>query len=334
MAVPMTSALEGAAGNIVPNGFERDFIDIVFGSESTAQVVPQIPSDCRWILEFLVDTIPLVVDGMEPDWIGESEKKPQDYVAFEYATLTGKELALLTGSKDLLLRNSSIDVEGVITIHAAKGYDVKLDKAIMGVGTPAAWGANGSFKLACEAAVNNVYDAGAVDGAGNLVYNDVAEFFSAMLGELEGNENWDEASTRWFIRPRMKQVLRDERTILGVPLLVTNISGQDGGVNTIYGHPVTWVMDKKWPIHTSGAQYDVFLVDMSKVAIGVKPDGISYAKSTEASYTDAGSGDLVSAFENDETVYRWHAIFAFTVVDEEAVVGGLVGGDATGEYFY
>lgn len=315
MAVPMTVALEGAAGNLVPTGYERTVINLTVNNPIAGLVVPQIPAMSKWILEFINDSIPLVIDGMEPDFIDEDEKKPQDYMAFDYADLCGEELALLTGSKDLLLQNSTVPIEPLIALEAAKGYSRKLDKVILGLGTPAGWGATGSFKLAAEAAVGNVFD--------GSDYDDVCLFFSAMLGELEDNENYNEATTRWFVRTRMKQALRDARTEYGAPLLVTDLRGDSGLVQSIYGVPVTWVPNSYMPLHTSGAPIDVFGADMSKVAIGVKPDGISYASSNVASYTSAATGELVSAFENDETVYRWVAIYAFNVVDEEAVVEGF-----------
>lgn len=305
MAVPMTVATEGAAGGIVPNDFEREVISLTAG---TSQVVRAIPSSRRYFLERINDSIPATYNGMEPDWVDELDKKHQDYVQLKAVPLNGKELTLLTAATDRLLENSVASLDTLFGEEAIKGFANKLDKAILGNGTPAVWGSQADLKTAATDASQ------VVDGA-DAGITDYGIFFSAILAHLEANDNWDESQTVWFVKRSARQYLRDERTTNGEPLFVPNAIQENGSVGSIYGLPVYWVDAGKFP-----DDIDVFCVDMSKVAWGVKADAVRFEKSDVAAYTV--SGNLVSAFERNETVYKWFGMYAFNIIDITGVAAG------------
>lgn len=311
MAVPMTVATEGAAGNLVPSDFEREVINLTVGD---ARVAGRIPANRKYFLERVNDSIPVTYSGMDPDWVDELDSKHQDYMEFKDVTLHGKELTLLTAMTDMLLTNSVVAMESEAAREAMKGFAKKVDAAILGLAgaTPSNWTYDdGGWVANFE---NAVTITGQVKDGGS--YTDIALFFSAMLAELEANENFDEQSAVWFIAPSAKQYVRDGRTSNGQPLFLPDINSQDGTLGTIYGIPVVWVLASTMP-----ATRDVFLVDMSKVVFGVKADNIGFDKSNVAAYTKDGA--LRSAFEKNETVYKWFSMYAFNIVDPQAIVAGI-----------
>lgn len=316
MAIPMSVATEGAAGNLVPNDFERTVIELTVGE---SEVLKRIPASSRYFLERINDVVPVTYTGMTPQFIDEGGVKQQSYPVFVNAPLNGHELAVLTAATDRLVENSVVALESLIAREAVKGFAKVLDDAIMH-NAPTSWdcpayagSVDADFENACIQTGQIVTGGGTVD--------DVAKFFSAMLAHLEANENWDQAQTVWFVRRGARQAIRDGRTSNGEPLFVPDPINQDGRQGSIYGIPVQEVVDSKWP-----TDYDAFIVDMSKVAWGAKADAIKYAKSNTAAYTV--SETLVSAFEKNETVYKWSGMYAFTIIDLQAVAGGKAIEDA------
>lgn len=306
----MTVATEGVAGNLVPSDFETTVIELTVGA---SEVVSRIPQSQIYFLERINDVIPVTYTGMVPTFIGEGVSKAKDDVVFVNAPLNGHELAVMTAATDRLIENSVVALESLLAREAVKGFAKVLDDAIMH-NAPSSWDTP-SYSGSVEADFENacIQTGQIVTGGGSV--DDVAKWFSAMLAHLEANENWDQSSTVWFIRRSARQAFRDGRTSQGAPLFVPDPTNQDGRSGSIYGIPVQEVVDSKWP-----TDYDAFIVDMSKVAFGVKADAIKFAKSDTAAYTEGST--LVSAFEQNKTVYKWHGMYAFTIIDLQAIAGG------------
>lgn len=293
MAVPMQDAVEGLLGNLTPTDFERGFLELVFGE---SQVAIAIPADSTYLMDRADDTISIVASGIEPTWISEGDAKPPEAAEFSTVDLNGVELAVLTAISDRLLRDSVQDVEAAVLNEAAKGFANVLDEAMLG-NPPGGWGSD-----------LNAAAVAAGFGHDGADYSDVALFFSAMLADLEGNANFKRGSTVWFVSTSAWQAIRDGRTSNGEPLFIEDITGDSGVVGRIYGRPVYEVEASKF---TGGI--DVICADLSKIVFGKRFGATQYDSSSEASYAATDEGSLRSAFQRNETVYKWYDMYAFNV---------------------
>lgn len=299
----MRDAVEGANGKLTPDQAAQ-LIELIV---KTSEVAGTLLRDSRHFISLknTVANIPTLTSGVAATWIDENDVKPASSMTFSSVTLTCKELAVLVPVSDRLLNDSYVDLDSLVVEQLSKEFAVKLDKAIMGVDTPVAWGANASFNAAATAASGNTFN-----GAS---YADTALLFSAMLGEVEGNNNLERSALMFYVSPVVYQVLRDARTSQGAPLFVADPMTQNGAVGRIYGVPVTEVSADKFPTGV-----DAFLVDRSKAIFGTRYDTVRVAKSNEAMYTSGES--FRSAFERDETIWRGYNCYAFNVTDAEGFV--------------
>lgn len=303
MAIPMRDAVEGANGKLTPDQAAQLISLIVKASE----VAGTLLRDARHFISLRnsVANIPTLTSGVAATWIDENDIKPASSMTFSSVTLTCKELAVVVPVSDRLLNDSYVDLDALVAQEISNEFANKLDKAIMGVDTPVAWGANASFNAAATAASGNTFNA--------ISYSDTAKLFSAMLGAVEGNANLDRSALMFYVSPAVYQVLRDARTSQGAPLFVTDPMSENGAIGRIYGVPVTEVSADKFPTGV-----DAFLVDRSKAVFGTRYDTVRVARSNEATYTNGGN--LRSAFERDETLWRAFNCYAFNVTDVEGFV--------------
>jgi HK97 family phage major capsid protein len=294
MAVPLRDSIEGTLGNLTPTDFERGFLELIFGA---SEVAIAIPESSAYMMSRADDTISIIASGLVPEWISEVGEKPPDAAEFSTVDLNGVELSVLTAVSDRLLRDSVQDLESAILNEAAKGFANVLDQAILGNGTPAGWGSDLNTSAAAAGFSHHGAD-----------YTDVALFLSDMLGDLEGNDNFDRTEAVWLVSSSAWQSIRDGRTSNGEPLFIDDPAGESGVLGRIYGLPVYEVKSGKF-----AGGVDVFLVDMSKVVFGKRFNATQYDTSTEAAYAATAAGDLRSAFQHNETVYKWFDMFAFNI---------------------
>lgn len=311
MAIPFSVAVEGAAGNLVPTDYRADLLELTMGR---SQVVPAIPTDSKYFMERLDDSFPITISGMYAGETSELEIKNYTSPEVSAAPLVAAEMTAWTASTDRLIENSVVAIVSMFQREALKAFVNLLDAWILGgtiagSTTPAGWGGgthSGDLTTAAVAA-GNVYN--------GVTYTSLYLLLSAMVNDvIDANDVIEEDSTVWLVRRGSKQAIREAQDPDGQYMFATNPESDDGSVGNLLGYRVYFVDNLKYP-----TDVDLYLVDMSKILFGVKGDGIGYDETQYTSYPDAGTGSLVPAWLRNETVYKWHQMYAFTVFYDEGV---------------
>ena len=310
MAIPFSVAVEGAAGNLVPTDYRAEMLELTVGR---SQVVPAIPTDSRYYMERVDDSFPVTISGMYPAETSEKEIKQHASPEVSSVPLVAAEMTAWTVSTDRLVDNSLVAIMTMFQREALKGFANTLDAWLLGgtIGgstTPTSWGGTYSGDLTTAAvAAGNVYN--------GITYTSMYLLLSAMLNDVvDSNDLINEDRVVWLIRRGAKQAIREAQDPDGQYVFVPDPTADNGSVGSLFGYPVYFVDNAKFP-----TDVDLYLVDMSKVLFGIKGDGIDFDSTDKTSYPTAGTGALIPAWLYNERVYKWHQMYAFTVYYDNGV---------------
>jgi len=275
---------EGPSGGfLVPGQYYEELIELLrpmsVVRNAGAVVMPMIGSL----------TMPKQTGGASAEYVGENKDIPTSEPTFGNLTLRERILAALVPISNQLIRTSSPRADEVVLNDLLRAIAQREDKGFLlddGVGNKPRGLLNwvlAANKITANATVNitNITtDLGKAEGA--LVASDV------MM-----------VAPGWVMHPKTFVYLRNLRT-----------------TNEAYAFPEMQIVDpgtrlsmlRNYPVYTTSqlpivsSKTKVILADFNDVLIG-DAETLEIATSTEAAYM-AASGQLVSAFSQDQTLMR------------------------------
>lgn len=303
MTPPITSTVHLTAGHLNPTTVVDFLIDSTRKQSEVLQYLLKGPQNLLTIPGNDVD-VPVLGSGIGANWLAsEGAVKPKSDITLSFINIELVEMAVVVPISDRAIQDSIVPMGNLIRTEIARDFARLLDTAIMTNGVAYGWGAD--FNDSATSAGNTF------NGAS---YADFGLLASAMIGSLEqAGYAYNRKDFAFFFAPNVWQVLRDARTSTGSPLFLMNPVAESGVVGTIYGIPVYEVAGNKFP---SGV--DLFLVDRSVVHIARNVNGVSIENLGPVAYTN-NSGNLVSAAELDQTVFRGTGRYGMNISNDEGV---------------
>ena len=270
-----------SGGALVPEVVSAEIIELLYGKtvfmEGNPMIVP-MPTGSA--------TIPKITAGTAASWVGENAGPNADEPTFGHVRLSARKLRVTTPMSNDWLRRTSPAAEAAVIRDILRAGSLAINTAFLR--------ADGSeFQptgLLNQVAAGNKFDA---NGTVNLA-NVTVDLGKCWLA-LEGNDV-DIDSGYWMWAPRTENYLRSLRDTNGnFAFRPELLAGQMMGSPTAYTTAI--------PINLGGGtESEIYFANMGDIAVG-EALAAEVTVSTEASYKDSG-GNLVSAFDNDESVIR------------------------------
>jgi HK97 family phage major capsid protein len=242
---------------------------------------------------------------------GDAGLKQTTYAAWKNVRLIAEEIAALIVVPNNVLNDSSVKIWDKMKPEMAEAIGRALDAAVLfGTGKPSSWPAalgpqaitasntvtHGASAIDVGDDVNNVLAAVAADGfmpSGIVMAPQLRYTFQGLRDSQKGlifQPNDPGVSNSMF----GSSVNARRGTLWGMPAMTT-LSGVFGDEDTASANAV-----------------ELFAVDWSQVIIGVRQD-ITLDFSNSASISDASGAIQLNAFQQDSTIGRVVARFAYAV---------------------
>ena len=234
--------------------------------------------------------------------VGENADAVATQPTFGSVALTAKKILGVIPTSNDLLRYNAVGVDRVILNDAVEGLRVGEDgDFIRGNGV----GATPKGARYIAPAATNLFTMTATPDV-DKVGTDLKKL---MLALAQANVPFDQCG--WIGAPRTKLYLQFQKNTNGVPVYPELKDGQ------LLGFPFYDTTGVPVNLGSGGNESELYFMNFGKAVIG---DGIDMAidLSTEASYKD-GSGTMISAFSQDQTVVRVICANDFGMVVDEAV---------------
>ncbi len=308
VAKALSSSSGPGGGFWVPEEFSSEFLEL----RSGATVVRKLGAT-SWPMETGTLTVPGLASGASATYIGENMGSRASKVVPRQLKFSAKKQEVVLPLSNDLIRRSSGRADGIVKRSALNAMSQKEDITFLrGPGTEFT-----PRGLRYWTHANNII---AANNAINLA-NVFADLGKAMRLVEESNATF--ASPGWAFTPRTKTFL----------LTLTDGNGNrpfqaqiDNG--TLMGFPFQITNQLPNNLGAGGDESEIYYGDWIDAAIGESLQLIVEV-SNEASYRDE-NGDLVSAFERDETVIKMIAEHDFQVTHDRsfAIITGVKWGAA------
>lgn len=298
MAIPIIRP--GFGTDLLP----RDITEQVFQTSARTSVIQQL---CRSTpLPSTGKAIPVVTGKPSAGWVSEGGRKPVSDATIGAKTMDPKKLAVIVPFSKEYLRDTRIDLFGMLRPMIADAFALALDAAaIKGTSTP--------FPNYLYQTTNTV-ELGASSVATGGIYKDFVNLLGTVADEGKGY--------------RVNAFVADttaETTVLGSvdssgrPLFNSNAQ-TDGSVGSILGRPLYYSDQVATPIvagtpNTGGIR--VLAGDFSQAVYGIAED-IAYDISTQASIVLADGTTTLHLWQNNLVALLAEAEFGFLVNDVQA----------------
>ncbi len=287
-----------AGGYIIPPGYSADLIELLYNKTAVRQlgaVSKPMPNGQM--------TEPKVTSGITAQYIGENAGQNAQQPVFGVIGLSWKKLRALVPISNDSIRYSSPRSDDAVRNDMVNAFRVGEDLAFLR--SPGSGTSPKGIKYWIPAANSNA--AQSADGSDlTLVIDDL---FS-LPRRLE-EANIPMISPGFVISPRTKYFLMSVRDSVGQFYFLEEMRR-----GMLIGYP--FVSTNQVPSNLGGGQdeSDITFGDFADAIIG-ESDELLIDVSTEASYKDEG-GNLVSAFDLDQTVLRGIARHDFVVRRQES----------------
>jgi HK97 family phage major capsid protein len=278
----LVASVAADGGFIIPPAYSEELIELLYNQTAIRKLgATIIPMPTGSI------TIPKVTGGVTASYVGEVTSPNATKPTLGSISLSYKKLRVTVAISNDLLRFSSPSADSLVRNDITNQMKVKEDSTFLR-------GAGGVFSpkgLRYLALSGNVF---AANGTVNLA-NVTLDLGKAIL-KLEEN-NIPFIKPGWVFAPRTRQYLVTVRDGNGNFAFRQEMLG-----GTLWGFP--FVSTNQVPKNLGGGtdESEVYLADFNDVLVGETSD-MNIDTSQEAAYLDE-SGNLVSAFANDQTVLR------------------------------
>lgn len=271
----LNTIVPSEGGVLVPQTYSREMIDLLYADTILEKLsISKIGVNGQLKIRRLAS-------GSTATYMGEGKVAPKTNPTFDEIMLVPKKIGAKVVVTNDLLRSNDISADQWIIRDLRKQFAIKIDvTALYGAGTqyvPA-----GLDKLG-------------ITSIGSSTTAFTADTPLAIVAELDA-ENVSEAGRAWVMHPRMW-------------LYIANLKATDGKFifpevrndKMLFGYPIIKSTSVSYTAGSPGYS-DIFLGSWPEFIMG---DQMSFelAYSREGSYTN-DSGNVVSAFERDESIIR------------------------------
>lgn len=307
IAASLNKLTTGAGGVLVPTNLSREVIELLRPKSVVRKLGTRgVPLNNGNL------TIPRLKGGAVVSYIGSDSDVPVTQQEFDDLKLSAKKLAALVPiSNDLLAASaSSPNVDGIVVGDLTSALSAREDKAfIRDDGN-----SNTPKGLRYWAPIANVF---AATNSGTPTLSQVDTDLNKALFKLE-NANANMSSVGWIMNPRTFRYLaslRDGNGNKAYPELDQGyLKGYQVGMTTQV--PANLTVGTGSTATTDGSE--IYLADFGDCFIG-EDEQLLIDYSKEATYKD-GSGNVISAFQRDQTLIRVIAKHDFGPRHVESVV--------------
>lgn len=307
IAASLNTLTAGAGGVLVPTNLSREVIELLRPKSVVRRLgTRSVPLNNGNL------TIPRLKGGAVVGYIGADSDISTTQEEFDDLELTSKKLAALVPISNGLLANSasSPNVDGIVVGDLTSALSSREDKAfIRDDGN-----SNTPKGLRYWAPVGNVFSA---TNSGTPTLTQVDTDLNKALFKLE-NANANMTSVGWIMSPRTFRYLasiRDGNGNKAYPELDQGfLKGYRVGMTTQV--PVNLTVGTGSSATTDGSE--IYLADFGDCFIG-EDEQLLIDYSKEATYKD-GSGNVISAFQRDQTLIRVIAKHDFGPRHVESIV--------------
>lgn len=325
---PVTRALVmsvGASGGfIIPPDYVNEIIELLRPVAVVRAAMPRVLPMPRGTMTMPSQTSPATASyGTEVQKIASSQQTLGQVVA------SFKKLTALVPVSNDMMRYSDPATDAFVRDDLVKVVGLKQDLAFLTFdGTQA--GPMGYLGFANRYAVNTGGTAGVFSTTGNstaavggnwIASNEtytlatVAQELGGLVNKLD-TANVPDIRRVWFMHPRSWNYLNNVQNSLGVYVYREELKG-----GTLLGYPFKKTTQIPINIHdTSSTNNDCSFVILAEMEQSMILDSMSLelAVSREGNYVD-GSGNTISAFQNDQTLIRAIAEHDFQMRHDAAV---------------
>lgn len=251
--------------------------------------------------------MPKLTGGATANYMGENKPITPSKVKGGQVKATAKKLAMLVPISNDLLRFASIAADTMVRDDAVRAIAQAEDAAFIR-GSGSVYSPKGLLNWALS---SQTYAATAVGGS-----LDLAHVFADLNKAITTLETANVAMDRcgWLLAPRTKGYLFALLNSQGIPVFRDEMLR-----GTILGYPFrrTTQIPTNLAAPVAGSS-EIYFADFSDVVLAEVPT-IAVETSIEATYDD-GSGNLTSAFSNDQTVLRMIEEHDLVMRHQESIV--------------
>lgn len=280
-------------GFTVPVAFSGDYIKLLYANTILDKLgvsrIPMVNGNM---------SIPKMTSGASAYWIGETKKIPSSQATFGEVNLKAKKLGCLSPISNDLLRYSGVGIENWVTEDLMMKARIALDNAFL----------NGSGTQYTPKGLKNVSGIQTTSGAVGVTTP------IDMVAMLE-QKNIPMLNVKWLTAPMVKSWFAGKAFASGPFAWADEISRS----KTLNGYDLITSGSVAYD-GTGTPSGDVWLGDWSQLLWGVGYD-ITVEMSREATFDD-GTGNMISAFQNDLTLVRLITEHDFGVRNADAFVKG------------
>ena len=277
----MSSSIGSEGGHLIPSQLSSDVIEFLRPASVVRRLGPNTIPMPNGNLR-----IPKVTGGSSASYQGENQNITQTQLVVGQIALTFKKLTALVPASNDLLRYSgpgAASADAMIRDDVVRAIAQRENQAFLRddgtVSTPKGiknWAVSGNV----------------ANSAGTSLANMVTDLGVAILALM--NNNIPEGRWAWILSPRNWNSLMTVQNTNGFFVFRDEMSR-----GTLWGYPFAYTTQ----MPGSGATGEMYLVNMADAIIGDSM-ALQVDVSMEASYVDANSGSLVSAYSLDQSIVR------------------------------
>jgi HK97 family phage major capsid protein len=284
VAMALNTGTDAKGGFIVPKAFSGDMIELLTPMSvvrSSGAIALPMPNGNL--------NIPKLTGGALSNYMGEGEDIVGSEQTMGNLSLAAKKLATLVPLSNELLNYNGLNgnIERMIIGDMTNSIALREDLAFMrGDGS-----SNTPTGLRNLALTDNVIAAS--DGSTvQKIESDLGKLKLALM-----NSSVRMIQPGWLLNPTVQVFLSKLVTETGVKVYPEMAQGM------LDGYPYKTTTQLPFNLGAGTNESEIALVDFADAVIG-EGENITIAISTEATYKDPNSGDMVSAFSRDQTLLR------------------------------
>jgi HK97 family phage major capsid protein len=280
----------------------REIVDDIFSQAERTSVMQQIAQ--RQPLSSTGAVIPVITGTPSAGWVSEAGRKPVSDMTIGTKLLEPKKLAVIVPFSKEYLRDSSIDLLGILRPKIAEAFAISFDAAtIKGTSTP--------FADYVYETTNAVEQGTTASGAAGGFHQDLIDALGTVSDEGEGYR-----VNNWVFDDTFEMVLLGARDANGQSFFAPDPINDGGPVGRMLGRNVFYTNQA-----ATGATQENrgFGIDSRQTAWGVSQD-IQYDISNQASIVLADNTTVLHLWQNNLVALLAETELAFALNDVQAAV--------------
>ncbi|MEZ5537634.1 MAG: phage major capsid protein [Thiolinea sp.] len=300
VAAALNTGEATAGGALVPQAFMGDLVELLQPASVVRSLNPIILPMPNGNI-----TIPKMVGGATSTYLSEGDDITASEQSFGDLELRAKNLATLVPVSNDLLRYNGLNsnLEQVLVGDLTTSMGLREDLAfIRGDGS-----SNTPTGLRNLTPAANVLIAGS-ETTVQAIQNELGRMELALM-----NANVRMIRSGWIMSPTTYVFLHNLVDGNGNKVFPEVANGQ------LRGKPFRTTTQVPANLGAGGNETELYLADFADVVIGEGAD-VSIAVSTEASYKDPSTGDMISAFSRNQTLIRVMSAHDFGLRHDESTV--------------